>query len=114
MKDNDVSCLPYATQYVKLCVPFVLICAYGNLMHSFYKSVGAVKTVLFTTTLFTISRILFSYLLPNGELISNVYLGLSLSWVVEGLALLIAYYSGIWKSKNHKKYEKEKRDEKMA
>lgn len=114
MKDNDVSCLPYATQYVKLCVPFVLICAYGNLMHSFYKSVGAVKTVLFTTTLFTISRILFSYLLPNEELISNIYLGLSLSWVVEGLALLIAYYSGIWKTKNHKKYEKEKRDEKMV
>ena len=109
MKNNDTSCLIYSTKYVIFCIPFVCFCAFNNLMHSFYKSVGSVKTVLFTTTLFTISRICFSYLLTYGEAIDHVYLGLSLSWVIECISLMSIFYLGIWKNPEHKQYEKMKK-----
>ncbi len=109
MKNNDTSCLIYSTKYVIFCIPFVCFCAFNNLMHSFYKSVGSVKTVLFTTTLFTISRICFSYLLTYGEVIDHVYLGLSLSWVIECISLMSIFYLGIWKNPEHKQYEKMKK-----
>lgn len=109
MKDNDLSCLVYATQFAYLCVPFLVFSALGNLMHSFYKSVEAVKTVLFSTIIFSIARIALSYLLPNSQYIDNIYWGLSLAWIIEDIVLVGIYYLGTWKSKNHKKYELERK-----
>lgn len=108
MKDNDTTCLPYAIQYIDLCIPFVIFCALGNLMHSFYKSVGAVITVLITTIIFTITRITLSYTLPNTNLISNIYLALSIAWVVEATILMLAFYLGFWKKAGYQ--EKKLRD----
>ena len=105
MKDNDTTCLPYAIQYVDLCVPFVIFCALGNLMHSFYKSIGSVITVLITTTIFTITRITLSYTLPNTNLISNIYLALSIAWVVEATILMLAFYLGFWKKAGYQEKE---------
>lgn len=105
MRDNDVSCLPYATQFAYICIPFLAFSALGNLMHSFYKSVGAVKSVLFSTIIFSIARIVLSYLIPNVDLINNIYWGLALAWIIEDLLLIGIYFIGIWKTNNHKLYE---------
>jgi len=105
LNTKDSGCLPYAVQFVPLCLPFIIFVAYGNLMHSFYKSVEAVKTVLVSTTLFTVARILLTYFIPNNNYIFSVYLGLSLAWVIEAIILTVIYFSGIWKSKEQKAYE---------
>lgn len=105
LNTKDSACLPYAVQFVPLCLPFIIFVAYGNLMHSFYKSIEAVKTVLFSTSIFTIARILLTYYIPNNSYIFSVYLGLSLAWVIEAIVLTIIYFSKIWKSKAQKEYE---------
>jgi putative MATE family efflux protein len=105
LNTKDSACLPYATQYVVLCIPFTIFVSYGNLMHSFYKSVEAVKTVFVSTLIFTIARITFTYVIPNQNYLFSVYLGLSLAWVVEAIVLTIIYFSGIWKSKEQKEFE---------
>lgn len=103
LNSKDSACLPYATQYIYLCVPFIIFVCIGNLMHSFFKAVGAGKSVLISTIIFTIARILFTYLLPNTSYLFAVYLALSLSWVVEAIALAIIYYSKIWCLKDERK-----------
>src|SRR5574344_876009 len=105
LNTKDSACLPYATQYVVLCIPFTIFVSYGNLMHSFYKSVEAVKTVFVSTLIFTIARITFTYVIPNQNYLFSVYLGLSLAWVVEAIVLTIIYFSGIWKLKEQKEFE---------
>lgn len=105
LNTKDSACLPYAVQFVPLCLPFIIFVAYGNLMHSFYKSIEAVKTVLFSTSIFTIARILLTYYIPNNSYIFSVYLGLSLAWVIEAIVLTVIYFSKIWKSKAQKEYE---------
>ena len=47
--------------------------------------------------IFTITRITLSYTLPNTNLISNIYLALSIAWVVEATILMLAFYLGFWK-----------------
>jgi len=89
LNGKNPNILVYATQYVVLCVPFIIFCAYGNLMHSFFKAVESVKTILITTTVYTIARITFTYTIPNDDKLLSVYLGLSLAWVVESIVLAI-------------------------
>lgn len=96
LKNNDKSCIEYAKQYIYVCLPFVFFVAYGNLMHSFYKSVEATKSVLLSTTIFSISRIILSYVIPNKDLIFSIYLALSLAWVIESIVLTIIYFSKLW------------------
>ena len=102
LRNRDSDCLPYATQFIYLCLPFLFFTCFVNLMHSFFKAVKAVNCVLISTTLYSISRITFTYLLPNNEYIFAVYLALSLSWVVESIALIIIYYSKLWIKKDEK------------
>lgn len=103
--DNGDGYLPYATQFMYLCLPFLIFACLGNLFHSFYKSVEATKTVLVSTTIFTIARVLFTYLIPNVEYIFSIYLGLSLAWLIEAIVLTVIYFTGIWKSKDQKEFE---------
>ena len=96
LKNNSTDCIPYALNYMWFALPFVPFCAYGNLMHSFYKAVGAVKSVLVSTTVFTLARIAFTYLVPPGDNLMTIYLGLSFAWIVETIVLLVIYFSRIW------------------
>lgn len=105
LKNNDSSCLPYATSFAYCCLPFIYFICYGNLMHSFYKSVEATKTVVFTTAMFTVARIGFTYLLPDMGNLVNIYLALAFSWVVEAILLFAFYVSGTWKAKEIKEFE---------
>lgn len=109
IQEGDTACLPYAVQYVRLCLPFVFFTALGNLMHSFYKSVESVKTVLFSTIVFTISRVALTYLLPPGEFLFAVYLSLSLAWVIEAAVLIGIYFLGVWKCQEHREYDRLRR-----
>lgn len=109
LQNHDDNCLPYALSYVTWCLPFLFFICIGNLMHSFYKSVESVKTVLVSTLLFSVSRIAFTYLLPPKDNLFSVYMGLSLSWVVEAVVLMGIYYLGWWKSKEQKEFEKTKK-----
>lgn len=106
MKDNDIACLPYATQFITVCIPFIIFVAFGNLMHSFYKAVEATKSVLLSTFLFTVARIILTYTLPNTKYIFSVYLALSLAWVIEAIIMIIIYLLGKWKSKEQIDFEK--------
>lgn len=107
VREGETTCLPYATEFVRLCLPFLFFVAFGNLLHSFYKSVEAVKSVLFSTVYFTIARIGFTYLLPQGERLFSVYLGLSLAWVSEAIVLTVIYFAGGWKSEEQRIAERQ-------
>jgi putative MATE family efflux protein len=102
LNTKDSACLPYATQFIYLCLPFLVFICIGNLMHSFYKSVGAVKSVLISTIIFTIARIVLTYVLPNTSYLFSVYLALSLAWVVEAIVLGVIYFTRIWQDKDEK------------
>lgn len=106
LNNKSSASIPYAIQYVYCCLPFLVFLFVGNLLHSFFKAVESIYSVLISTTIFTIARLLFTYFLPNNEYIFSVYIGLGLAWVIEAIVLTIIYYTGIWKSKEQKEEEK--------
>lgn len=104
LKNNDPSVLPYAVQFSYVCLPFIYFCSYGNLMHSFYKSVKAVNVVLVETVIFSAVRIGLTYLLPKGDLLFSVYLAYGIAWVIEAIILFVVYKTPIWQTKEMKEY----------
>lgn len=106
VKEGQEDCVPYVVTFIYYCAPFLFFICYSNLMHSFYKSVEATKTVMISTIAFTAVRILLTYTLPEDGKLSSVYFGLAGAWVFEALLQFIFYLIGKWKSKEQLEFER--------
>ena len=107
VKDGQTQCLDYAVTYAYTLIPFMWFYFVQNLLHSFYKSVEAMKTVVITTIIFTLTRILFTFILPENGKLSSVFWGLTIAYIVEAIILSVLYFVGLWKSKEIKQYQLE-------
>lgn len=114
VKDGQTQCLEYAVTYAYTLVPFMWFYFVQNLLHSFYKSVEAMKTVVITTVIFTASRILFTFILPENGKLSSVFWGLTIAYIVECLILVALYFIGWWRSKDIKQYQLEHKKNKKS
>ncbi|MBQ7038931.1 MAG: hypothetical protein IJN39_00015 [Clostridia bacterium] len=88
----------YAEIFLKFCMPFILFNSINNLMHAVFKSAGAGMHLVVSTLIYSVSRILYSYLLYQRFEMYGIYAAIVLSWITEAIYGLVIYFSGKWKS----------------
>lgn len=92
----------YAEVFMRFCMPFVLFNSINNLMHAVFKSAGAGMQLVVSTVIYSVSRILYSYLLYERLEMYGIYAAIVLSWITEAIYGLVIYFSGKWKSEEYK------------
>ena len=85
--------LEYAVRFFDSYPVFLYINMIGHLLHSYMRSIGRVNIVLYITFLGSSVRIAATLLLVPLLQMDGVYLGLVLSWVVDGAISLILYFA---------------------
>lgn len=95
----------YAEVFMKFCMPFVLFNSANNLFHAVFKSAGAGFHLVVSTVIYSVSRILYSYLLYERFEMYGIYAAVVLSWITEAIYGFVIYISGKWKSNEYRKAE---------
>lgn len=94
--DNSET-LGMAVVFVKYFMPFVLFHMISNLFHSFYRGVASMRCLVAATFVGSVSRIIASFIAVKYFAMNGVYLGWTMSWVIECMFSLTVYFTGAWK-----------------
>ena len=81
----------YAVRFAVIYLPFLLFNVINNLMHSFFRGMGALGTLIFSTAFGSAVRILLTFLLVGSMHIDGIYFGWAASWVAEALLCFVIY-----------------------
>ena len=92
--------MEYSVRFFKVFSPFLYINMAGHLMHSYMRSIGRVGTVLWVTIIGSVVRILATLLLVPTFKMDGVYIGMVLSWLVDG-AISVAMYFAFYHKEHH-------------
>ena len=84
--------LEYTVRFFKVYAVFLYANMMGHLMHSYMRSIGQVKTVLWVTLFGSSVRVIATLLLVPVLGMDGVYQGLVLSWVADGALSVIFYF----------------------
>ena len=71
---------------------FLYVNMIGHLFHSYMRSIGRVSTVLWITLVGSAVKIAATLLLVPHFHIDGVYMGQSLSWLVDGALCVVIYF----------------------
>lgn len=82
----------YAVRYATVFLPFIYIQLVGHLLHSYLRSLGAIRTVLWITFLGTFTRLSATLLLIPLIGMDGVFLGQIISWTIDALASLLLFF----------------------
>lgn len=105
LKDGNEITLSYVIRYVKICFPFIIFLIVNNFFHNFYKGVMVPHFATITTAVYTVARIVITYILSSTLKIEGVYLGFVIAWVIEFTLCFFIYLSKKWKTLKFKKME---------
>ena len=83
--------------FVKLYLPFILLCMINNLFHSFFRGTASMSLLVIATTIGAGSRLLLSLILAPKMGMNGIYLAWVLSWAIELVYALTVYFMGLWK-----------------
>ena len=83
--------------FVKLYLPFILLCMINNLFHSFFRGTASMSLLVIATTIGAGSRLLLSFILAPKMGMNGIYLAWVLSWAIELVYALTVYFMGLWK-----------------
>ena len=95
--------MTYAVRFFQVYSPFLYINMIGHLMHSYMRSIGRVSTVLWVTLIGSAVRIATTLWLVPVWHMDGAYVGMVLSWFVDGaisVAMYFALYHGMDTKKN--------------
>ena len=95
--DNEEG-ISYASSFMKFCMPFVVFNVINNLMHAIFRSMGAGKILVCSTVVYSLTRIIFSYLLFGRYKMYGIFAAIVLSWIIESIYGLGMYFFGNWKN----------------
>lgn len=94
--------LSSAITFTVVFLPFIIFSVVNNLFHAFFRSVKAMKYLVLSTAIGSVTRIIATVaLVPNFEM-NGVYIGWVISWIIEAVYVVVIYFSGKWKSEEFK------------
>ncbi len=101
---SDLATREYSYLFAKRYLPFALFDLICNLFHALYKGVKAPMHLIGGTLVSATSRIGFSYLFIKKG-IKGFYSAWILSWVIEAVFVVVAYFIGLWRPDRKKEKE---------
>ena len=81
----------YAVRFATVYLPFLVFNIVNNLMHSFFRGMGELGTLIFSTAFGSAVRILLSFLLVGRWHIDGIFFGWVAAWVAEALLCFVIY-----------------------
>lgn len=87
----------YTISFLRYFMPFLIFNIIANLFHNFFRGIGCMTVVLFSTLTGTVIRIVAGLLLIPYFGIYGYYIGWVLFWIFDGLTGLIFYRFGKWR-----------------
>ncbi len=81
----------YAVRFATLYLPLILFNLINNLMHSFFRGMGALGTLILSTSFGSAVRILLTFFLVPFLHIDGIFLGWALSWIAETVLCFFIY-----------------------
>ena len=93
----------YAVRFATLYLPFLLFNVINNLMHSFFRGMGALGTLILSTSFGSIVRILLTLLLAPTMHIDGIFFGMAAAWVAEAFLCVCIY---LFRYRNEKMIQK--------
>lgn len=95
--DADPVSVQYTVEFLRYCLPFLVINVFANLFHNFFRGIGRMKALLITTISGSEARIIISWLLIGPFGIYGYYAGWILSWVFDAVVGTAIYFFGSWR-----------------
>jgi Na+-driven multidrug efflux pump len=87
-KSTGAESLSYAILFARYYAPFILVYMFCNLIHSFYRGLAAVKSLLICSIFGSVVRLVASVLLAEFMGMEGIFLGWVISWFADlGLCL---------------------------
>lgn len=96
----------YAKIFLKLVLPFSIFNMLNNTLHQIFRGAGSSRYLVASTTIYSVSNLVFSYTLYPKYGMCGIYVGLILAWISETIFGGIIYFSGKWKPKLSKEISK--------
>ncbi len=93
---KDVEGMAYVMSFLKIYMPLMFFNVINNLFHSFFRGIKAMKYLLFTTSVGSISKYIFSLLLVGKYEFHGVWMAIVTAWIIEAVICVVMYFSGIW------------------
>ncbi|MBE5733624.1 MAG: hypothetical protein E7347_01080 [Clostridiales bacterium] len=106
LQDANGETAQYIIRYIALCFPFLPLTIVTNFFHRFFRGIMVPNLALFSTVIYSIARIIFTYLLVPIYFMDGVYWGFILAWACEFIVCIIIYITKKWKSKQYLEIEK--------
>ena len=85
--------LTYAVRFFEVYAIFLYINMIGHLMHSYMRSIGCVRTVLWVTLFGSAVKVIATLLLVPHFHMDGVYIGQVLSWTADGALSVLLYFA---------------------
>lgn len=95
--DSEKTALLYSVSFVRFYLPFIVFNVINNLFHAFFRGTGSMRLLVSCTTLGSVARLVYTFMLVGTYGMKGVFLGWVLSWITEAVFVIVIYLSGIWK-----------------
>ena len=92
-----------AVRFATVFLPLIVFNVINNLMHSFFRGVGAFGTLIFSTSFASIVRIVLTFILAPMFSLDGVFLGWTISWIAEAL---LCFFIFLFRYRNEKQIMK--------
>ena len=84
--------MDYAVRFFKVYAAFLFVNMISHLMHSYMRSIGRVRAVLWVTLFGSAVKVAATLLLIPRFHMDGVYMGQSLSWLADGAMSVLVYF----------------------
>ncbi len=95
--------LAYAVRFATLFLPLIVFNLVNNLMHCFFRGMGALGTLILSTAFGSAVRMLLTFLLVPAMHIDGIFLGWAAGWVAEAVLCFFIY---LFRYRNEKMIQK--------
>ncbi|MBR5152694.1 MAG: polysaccharide biosynthesis C-terminal domain-containing protein [Clostridia bacterium] len=96
-KGEGAEALAYAVSFARFFLPFAILDMTDNLFHAFFRGTGAVRLLVVSSLIYSVSQMLYTILFIDKFSMNGVYLAWVLGWATEALFAWTAYQLGWWK-----------------
>ncbi len=93
---KEIEGIAYVMTFLKIYMPLMFFNVINNLFHSFFRGIKAMRYLLFTTSIGSIAKYVFSLLLVGKYALHGIWMAIVIAWIIEAIVCLIMYFTGIW------------------
>ena len=91
--------MQYAQTFLKFVLPFAVFNAINNMLHQIFRGAGASRYLVISTAVYSVSNLVFSYILFQKYEMYGIFAGMVLAWISEAIFGGIIFFGGKWKPK---------------